>query len=318
MDTEQTQKPQLTALYCRLSREDNNDGPSNSIENQKRLLEAYAKRMGYEPARIYADDGISGTTFDRPAFNRMIRGIKSGRIGRVIVKDMSRLGRDYLQVGFYTEVMFPERGVHFIAVNDNVDSAAAPDDLLPFRNIINEWYARDTSRKVRAVLHAKGMSGKALSSCAPYGYRKGEDGTLQPDPETAPVLRRIFTLYAEGMTCRRIARLLEEEQVPTPGTLAWLREGIAARYHPEHPCRWCDRTIKDMLARKTYLGHTVNFQTRTRSYKDKRTVRLPESEQVVFENTHPPLISRALWEQVQRRRNQKAAPAAAGTEQTSI
>lgn len=301
MSTQKTKEP-VTALYCRLSREDNNDGPSNSIANQKLLLAQYAAEHGYTNTSFYIDDGVSGTTFDRPAFNKMLRGVKNGTVERVIIKDMSRFGRDYLQVGFYTEVFFPERGVHFIAINDGVDSDAMPDDLLPFRNIINEWYARDTSRKVRAVLQAKGMSGKPLSNIPPYGYRKGPDGRFIIDEETAPVLRRIFRLYAGGMSAWDIARLLRDERVPTPTTLAYLRGSMRSRYSPERACAWSGRTIQDMLTRKAYLGHTVNFQTRTRSYKDKRTLRLPESEQQIFENTHPPLIERELWEQVQRQR----------------
>lgn len=301
MSAEKTKEP-LTALYCRLSREDNNDGPSNSIENQKLLLSQYAAKHGYTRTGFFIDDGFSGTTFKRPAFTKMLKGIKKGIIERVIIKDMSRLGRDYLQVGFYTEILFPERGIHFIAINDGVDSQARQDDLLPFRNIVNEWYARDTSRKVRAVLQAKGMSGKPLSTIPPYGYRKGADGRFVIDEDAAVVVRRIFRLYADGMSTWDIARKLRAENVHTPTAHAWLHGGARSRFQPERACAWSGRTIQDMLTRKAYLGHTVNFQTRTRSYKDKRTLRLPESEQRIFENTHPPLIGIELWEEVQQRR----------------
>lgn len=300
------------ALYCRLSRDDENDGDSNSIAHQKQILEKYAREHGYMQYHFYTDDGYSGTNFNRPGFQEMLADIDAGHIDIVIVKDMSRFGRNYLEVGMYTEIMFPEKDVRFVAVNDGVDSDREDNDFTPFRNIINEWYAKDTSKKIRAVFKAKGMSGKRLNTQIPYGYLKGEDGTLLEDLETAPVVRLIFQLSAEGNGPGKIARMLREREIITPGTLAFQRHGSTARYDPDHPCHWNESSVSGILGQREYLGHTVNFKTTKKSYKSKKIIFNPEDEQVVFENTHKALIDQETWDIVQKNRQQRRRPTKMG------
>ena len=206
----------------------------------------------------------------------MISDIESGLVNMVIVKDMSRFGRNYLEVGMYTEIRFPEFDVRFIAVNDGVDSEREDNDFTPFRNIINEWYAKDTSKKIRAVFKAKGMSGKRLSTQAPYGYLWDRDGNLSVDPETAPVIRLIFQLAAEGNGPGKIARHLREMEIITLGTLEFERTGRTKNYDPIRPCHWYSSTIEKILRNKDYLGHTVNFKTTRKSYKAKRKSKIPK------------------------------------------
>lgn len=260
----------MTALYCRLSVDDANDGDSNSIQNQKKILLNYAQENGYTNYQFFVDDGYSGTTFERPDFKRMIEGIKAGIIKRVIIKDMSRFGRDYLQVGMYTEIMFAEYDIHFIAVNDGVDSQKGENDLTPFRNLFNEWYARDCSKKQRAVKRMKGMAGERISTHAPYGYLKGEDGKLVVDEETAPVVKLIFDLCVQGLGIGKIASELTRRKIPTPGTVEFYRTGSKQHYCPDSECAWASRTVGTLLSHKEYLGHTVNFKTYSKSYKFKK------------------------------------------------
>ena len=217
----------ITALYPRLSHEDELQGESNSISNQKRILETYAKQNGFTNLRWYTDDGFSGANFQRPGFQAMLADIEAGKVGTVIVKDMSRLGRNYLQVGFYTEMLFPQKGVRFIAVNDNVDSAngGMDNDFTPLRNLFNEWLVRDTSKKIKAVKRAKGMSGKPVTSKPVYGYLMDEDENYIVDGETAPVVQQIYQLCLAGNGPTKIARMLTEQQIPTPGTLEYRRTG---------------------------------------------------------------------------------------------
>lgn len=265
-------EPKITALYSRLSHDDELQGESNSILNQKLLLESYAKQHGFTSLKCYTDDGYSGAHFDRPGFQEMLSDIEAGKIGTVIVKDMSRLGRNYLQVGMYTEMVFPQNGVRFIAVNDTVDSANGDNDLTPLRNLFNEWFVRDTSKKIRASKRAKGMSGKPTTSQPVYGYLMDKDGNFIVDEETAPVVQQIYRLCLAGNGPTRIARILTEQEIPTPGTLEFRRTGSTRRYHPGHECRWADNTVAHILERKEYLGHLVNFKTEKESYKSKRTL----------------------------------------------
>ena len=300
------------ALYVRLSRDDDNEGDSNSIA-QIEILKKYAKERGITSYKIYKDDGYSGTSFNRPGFQEMLADIEAGLVSMVIVKDMSRFGRNYLEVGLYTEIRFPELGVRFIAVNDGVDSDNPFDnDFTPFRNIINEWYAKDTSKKIRAVFKTKGMSGKRLSTQAPYGYLRDTEGNLSIDPETAPVVRLIFQLAAEGNGPGKIARRLRELEIITPGTLAYQRSGRTDRYDPDHPCIWNVSTIVHILDNRDYLGHTVNFKTSKVSYKSKRVVENPVEKQAVFENTHEALVSQETWEIVQKSRQNRHRPTRMG------
>lgn len=300
------------ALYCRLSRDDENEGDSNSIAHQKQILEKYARDHGYTHFKFYVDDGYSGVSFNRPGFQEMLADIEAGKVSAVIVKDMSRFGRNYLEVGLYTEIRFPEMDVRFIAINDGVDSDNQMDDFTPFRNIINEWYAKDTSKKIRAVFRNKGMSGQRLSTQVPYGYIKDEGGNLVKDEETAPVVRMIFQLCAEGNGPGRIARILREREIPTPGSLAFQRTGREDRYDPEHPCHWNESSVANILEQPEYLGHTVNFKTTKKSFKSKKVIINPEEKRMVFENTHPAIIDQETWDTVQKNRCQKRRPTKMG------
>ena len=304
----QTTQNLITALYPRLSHEDELQGESNSISNQKRILESYAKQNGFTNLQWYTDDGYSGANFHRPGFQAMLADIEAGKVGTVIVKDMSRLGRNYLQVGMYTDMIFPQRGVRFIAINDGVDSAQGDNDFAPLRNIFNEWMVRDTSKKIKAVFRSKGMSGKPITSQPVYGYLKGEDGRFIVDEEAAPVVKQIFSLCLAGNGPTKIARILTEQQIPTPGTLEYRRTGSTRRYYPDYPYKWATNTIVHILERKEYLGHTVNFKTEKVSYKVKSSVENPEEKQVIFENTHEPIIDLATWERVQELRKQRKRP----------
>lgn len=300
------------AFYCRLSRDDDNDGDSNSIQHQKQILEKYARDNGIGHYKFYVDDGYSGTNFNRPGFKEMLADIEAGYVSAVVVKDMSRFGRNYLEVGMYTEIRFPELDVRFIAINDGVDSERDDSDFTPFRNIINEWYAKDTSKKIRAVFYNKGMSGKRISSCVPFGYVLDENKKLVVDDETAPVVRLIFQLCAEGNGPCGIARILKERGIKTPGTMEFLRTGRSRRYYPDDPCGWQPQTITHMLEQKEYLGHTVNFKTTRKSFKNKRVIFNPEEKRVVFENTHEPIIEPELWEVVQKIRERRHRPTRTG------
>ena len=300
----------ITALYPRLSHEDELQGESNSISNQKRILEAYAKQNGFTNLRWYTDDGYSGANFQRPGFQAMLADIEAGKVGTVIVKDMSRLGRNYLQVGFYTEMLFPQKGVRFIAVNDNVDSAngGMDNDFTPLRNLFNEWLVRDTSKKIKAVKRAKGMSGKPVTSKPVYGYLMDEDENYLVDEETAPVVQQIYQLCLAGNGPTKIARMLTEQQIPTPGTLEYRRTGSTRRYHPGYECKWATNTVVHLLENREYTGCLVNFKTEKPSYKLKHSIENPPEKQAVFENHHEPIIDRETWERVQELRKQRKRP----------
>ena len=309
----QTLVEKWVALYVRLSRDDENEGDSNSIAHQIEILTKYARDHGITNYKIYKDDGYSGTSFKRPGFQEMLTDIEAGLVSMVVVKDMSRFGRNYLEVGLYTEIRFPEMGVRFIAVNDGVDSEdQSSNDFTPFRNIINEWYAKDTSKKIRAVFRNKGMSGQRLSTNAPYGYTRAEDGHLLIDEETAPVVELIFQLCVEGNGPGKIARLLKERQIPTPGTIEFQRTGRTRRYHPDDPCRWGADTIADILEQDAYLGRTTNFKTAKLSYKSKKKINNPPEKWVIFENTHKAIIDTETWEIVQKAREQRRRPTKMG------
>ena len=294
-----TQLAPVTALYARLSKDDELQGESNSISNQKRILETYARDNGFLNYRFFVDDGWSGANFQRPGFMEMMDCVENGEVKCVITKDLSRMGRNYLQVGMFTEITFPKKGVRFIAINDGVDSAQGDNDLTPLKNLFNEWMVRDTSRKIKAVFRSKGMSGKPITSQPVYGYLKGEDGRFIIDEEAAPLVKQIFSLCLAGNGPTKIA---------TPGTLEYRRTGSTRRYYPDYPYRWATNTVVHILERKEYLGHTVNFKTEKISYKVKSSVENPEEKQAVFENTHEPIIDLATWERVQELRKQRKRP----------
>ena len=304
----QTTQQLITALYPRLSHEDELQGESNSISNQKRILETYAKQNGFSNLRWYTDDGYSGANFQRPGFQAMLADIEAGKVGTVIVKDMSRLGRNYLQVGMYTEMIFPQKGVRFIAINDGVASAQGENDFAPLRNIFNEWLVRDTSKKIKAVKRSKGMSGKPITSKPVYGYLMDEDENFIIDEEAAPVVRQIYSLCLAGNGPTKIARMLTEQQIPTPGTLEYRRTGSTRRYHPGYECKWATNTVVHLLENREYTGCLVNFKTEKPSYKLKHSIENPPEKQAVFENHHEPIIDRETWERVQELRKQRKRP----------
>ena len=304
----QTTQTLITALYPRLSHEDELAGESNSISNQKRILETYARQNGFSNLKWYTDDGYSGANFQRPGFQAMLADIEAGKVGTVIVKDMSRLGRNYLQVGMYTEMIFPQKNVRFIAINDGVDSAQGENDFAPLRNIFNEWLVRDTSKKIKAVKRSKGMSGKPITSKPVYGYLMDEEENFIIDEEAAPVVRQIYSLCLAGNGPTKIARMLTEQQIPTPGTLEYRRTGSTRRYHPGYECKWATNTVVPLLENREYTGCLVNFKTEKVSYKLKHSVENPPEKQAVFENHHEPIIDRETWERVQELRKQRKRP----------
>lgn len=308
------QTEELTALYCRLSQDDKQEGDSNSIINQKKILKRYAIEHGYQPYVFFVDDGFSGTNFNRPDFQRMIAEVEAGRIKRVIVKDMSRLGRDYLQVGMYTEIMFPNMDVHFIAVNDGVDSHVGENEFTPFRNIINEWYAKDTSKKIRAVKRSKGMAGEHIGSHAPYGYMKNPDNKKEwlIDEEAAEVVREIFRLCVNGYGPTRIANILTERKILCPTYYA-LEHGEKPRtVLPPDKYLWSATVVSHILERMDYLGHTVNFKTHVKSYKNRKKIDNSPEQWRIFENTHEAIIDKETFEIVQKIRSGKRRPTKMG------
>ena len=290
----------ITPLYERLSRDDELQGESNSISNQKKMLEDYARRNGLPNPTHFTDDGVSGTRFDRPGFLAMMEEVEAGRVEAIVIKDMSRLGRDYLKVGQVMEIL-RQRGVRLIAINDGVDSLKGDDDFTPFRNIMNEFYARDTSRKIRSVFKSKGMSGKHLTGTVIYGYlwdEKREHWLV--DEEAAEVVRRIFSLTMEGYGPYQIATKLSEEKIEMPAVhLARYGEGVNKNKTFADIYRWSASTVVEILKKREYLGHTINFKTR-KHFKDKKSHYVDESEWTIFENTHEAIIDQETFDNVQR------------------
>ena len=307
MRTKKAENEKITALYERLSRDDEMVGDSNSIVNQKKMLEDYAKQNGYTNIEHFTDDGYSGGSFDRPDWKRMVAGIEDGSIGTVIVKDMSRIGRDYLQVGFYTEVMFKEKEVHFIAIANGADNQKRESsEFAPFLNIMNEWYIRDSSRKVTTVLRARGMEGKHTTNNAIYGYRKSEEDKNQwvIDEEAAEVVRRIYRMSLEGKGPYEIARILSEEQIERPSYYL-AKRGLGtcrSNNNTATPYVWRGATVRDILSKPEYMGHTVNFRSYKESYKDKRAKKTPKEDWVIFKNTQEAIVSEEMWNKVQELR----------------
>lgn len=299
----------VTALYARLSKDDDLVGDSNSIVHQKEILAKYAKEHGFTNIEFYVDDGFSGTNFNRPDFQRMMADAEEGKISTVIVKDMSRFGRDYIMVGYYTEIYFSNLNIRFIAINDNVDSnIQTENDLTPFKNVFNEWYARDTSKKIRAVFKAKGNSGKHLTTNPPFGYKKDPNDKDKwiIDDEAAATVRRIFQMYVDGYRISEIGHKLTEEKVETP-ILYYMNRGIKTNARSEYPEIWDLMSIKYILSQTAYAGHTVNFQTAVKSYKTKKQVNLPRNQWVIFRNTQEAIIDEKTFETVQQMRKAKRA-----------
>ncbi len=305
----------ITALYERLSQEDKLEGESNSIANQKKILERYCREHGITAYRHYdEDDGYSGTNFNRPGFQRMLADIKAGKIKRVIVKDMSRFGRDYLQVGFYTDMLFPDFGVHFIAVNDGVDSTRGENEFTAIRNVFNEMYARDTSKKIRATCQSKGKSGEHLTTIPPYGYMKDPDNKKKwiIDEEAAAVVQQIFALCVSGMGPTQIAKWLEKHEIYNPTAYSQAKGRPVTNKPTANPYKWTNETVSRTLERIEYLGHTVNFKTRKQSYKSKKKLWNDPSEWVIFENTQPPIVEESVFLIVQNIRRSRRRPTKMG------
>lgn len=298
------QKGNITALYERLSRDDELQGESNSISNQKRMLMDFAKANDLPCPVHFTDDGISGTRFDRPGFMEMMDEVNKGNVGIICVKDMSRMGRDYLKVGQVME-MLRQKGVRLIAINDGVDTIKGDDDFTPFRNIMNEWYARDTSKKIKSVFRAKGNSGKHVASTCPYGYLKDEkDGNHWiVDEEAAEVVRRIFRLTIEGYGPYQITQILKNDKVEIPAVhMARFGQGLNKSKTFKDPYNWSSSTVVSILRKPEYLGHTVNFKT-AKHFKDKKSHYVSQDNWVIFENTQEPIIDQLTFDLVQKIRS---------------
>ena len=294
----------ITALYCRVSRDDGTEKESNSITNQKRMLSKYAKTNGFKNIKVYEDDGFTGTNFNRPDMQRLLDDVEMGYISTIIVKDMSRFGREYLQVGYYTEHYFPEKNVRFIAVNDGVDSANEEDnDFTPLRNFMNELYAKDISRKVKSAHRVKGMAGEPLSQ-PPYGYMKDPENKKKwiIDHEAAAVVRDVFKMCLEGKGNETIARILQERQVLIPMAY-WQSKGLprGGKIKQPNPYKWCKTSIAKILSQQEYCGDVINFKSYSISFKKKKRIPKPKEEWMVFKDVHEPIIDRETFEQVQKR-----------------
>ena len=298
----------ITALYARLSQEDALDGESNSIANQKKILLKYATDNHFSNPTFFIDDGVSGVTFDRPGWNEMIRLAEAGKVQTVIVKDMSRMGRDYLKVGYYTESFFAERDIRYIAINDGVDSDKGDNDFTPFRNLFNDFYARDTSKKIRAVMRAKGNAGEHLCTNPPYGYMKdpADKKKWMVDEEAAEIVKRIFDLCIAGKGPMQIAKLLTADHILTVKAHYAQRAGKPL---PEKPYHWDPKSVAGILERPEYTGCTVNFKTYSKSHKlKKRLYNVPENQRI-FPNTQPAIIDEQVFVRVQELRENKRRPA---------
>ncbi|BCK86013.1 recombinase (plasmid) [Pusillibacter faecalis] len=298
----------ITALYARLSQEDALDGESNSIANQKKILLKYATDNHFSNPTFFIDDGVSGVTFDRPGWNEMIRLAEAGKVQTVIVKDMSRMGRDYLKVGYYTESFFAERDIRYIAINDGVDSDKGDNDFTPFRNLFNDFYARDTSKKIRAVMRAKGNSGEHLCTNPPYGYMKDPADKKKwiVDEEAAEIVKRIFDLCIAGKGPMQIAKLLTAEHILTVKAHYAQRAGKTL---PEKPYHWDPKSVAGILERPEYTGCTVNFKTYSKSHKLKKRLHNVPENQRIFPNTQPAIIDEQVFVRVQELRENKRRPA---------
>ena len=305
----QSNQQRSTALYCRLSRDDELQGDSNSIQNQKKILAEYAESKGFRNPVFYVDDGYSGSSFQRPGIEKLLGDIENGTIGTVITKDLSRLGRNYIEVGRYTEIVFPQCGVRFIAVNDSFDSADGENnEFMSLKNLFNDWYVRDTSKKVKAVMKAKAQRGERLGGRAPYGYLAEGTG-LTLDEETAPVVKQIFSLCAEGFGPSQIARRLEEAEILTPNATETRRSGkYSGAEATKFPYHWSEQSVAQILENRVYLGDQVCMKYTKPSVKSRKRIEVPPEKQYVFEDRHAAIIDREMFEIVQRVREGKRRP----------
>lgn len=307
------QSEKITALYCRLSRDDEQEGASNSIKNQQSILEKYAKDNGFKNTRVFVDDGWSGTNFARPAFTEIMGLAEKGMIGTLIVKDHSRLGRNRLIVGQLLEEGFDSLGVRYIAIMDNIDTINGISDVVPMQDWFNEWHAKNTSLKVRSVFKNKGMSGSRLTTNPPFGYMKHSENKKEwvIDEEAAKTVRRIFALCVEGLGPTQIAKRLKVDKVLTP-TEYWMSIGRNCSKPPAVPYNWCPATVSDILSKQEYCGDTVNFRSTTKSYKNKTKIERPPEEWKIFHNTHPAIVDREVFELVKELRQHRRRPTRSG------
>ena len=308
----QLESDKITALYCRLSRDDELSGESNSIKNQKSILSKYAKDNNFQNIKFFVDDGYSGTTFTRPAFMEMMELAESGKIGTIIVKDHSRLGRNRLIVGQLLEEDFVRLNIRYIAIMDNIDSSKGLNDFLPIQDWFNEMHAKNTSQKVRAVLKNKGESGISLANNVPYGYKKDENNKTKwlVDETSAEIVKEIFNLFIQGHGTFEIARILRERKILTPSE--YNASITTNSNNKEYQYKWCGTTIAGILDRQEYIGDTVNFKSTTRSYKDKTRVNLPKEDRKIFKNTHEPIIDEYTWNIAKQLRNNRKKRAKSG------
>ena len=288
-------------IYVRLSQEDMRAGESLSIENQKLILTKYVKEQGWNLVDIYVDDGWSGTDFDRPAVQRLLSDAQSGKINLIICKDLSRFGRNYIEVGRYVDYIFPSYNIRFIALNDNVDTASKDTsalDMMPIVNLFNEWHAASTSKKIKAVIEANAKAGKYRTTCAPFGYTKGDDPNHLPviEPDAAPIVRTIFEMRARGISPHHIADKLNEDGVPIPSDYYYAKLGKPNPRRTRH--LWSPETVRQILHNYTYLGHLVQLRTRTVSYKNHKVIKNDEEDMIVVKNTHEAIVSQELWDKV--------------------
>ena len=292
----------ITALYCRLSRDDGTEGESNSIGNQKKLLSQKAKEMGLTDTKYYVDDGYTGTNFNRPGFQQLIDDIEIGLVSAVMVKDLSRLGRDYVSVGNYTDSYFPEHNIRFIAVNDAIDSNEGESEIAPFKNILNEMYARDISKKIRSSHRLRGSMGEPLSQ-PPYGYMKSSENKKKwiIDPEAATVVKSIFKMCLDGKGNETIARELQENEVLIPMAY-WRSKGLnrGGKKTQTNPYKWCKTTVQKILSQQEYCGDIINFKTYSKSFKNKRRIENSKENWAVFKDVNEPIIDRETFETVQK------------------
>ncbi len=303
------QKNYIAGLYLRLSQEDERQGESVSIDNQRTILRKYAEDKGFEIHDEYIDDGVSGTTFDRPEVQRLLDDAKTGVINTIIVKDLSRFGRNYIEVGQYVDYVFPAFGIRFIAIQDNVDTEnrdSGAMEMMPIMNVFNEWHAANTSKKIRAVKRANAKEGIYTAKKASYGYKMGTDKKRAPviDEETAPIVRRIFEMYASGISPMKIAEVLNKEGIPSPAVYAYSQTGQKPK--PNAVGIWTAVTIREMLNKIIYIGHMPQLRWTSYSYKNHKRFRKDEKEWTVVYNTHEPIISQELWDRVQERQKSVA------------
>ena len=308
----QLESDKITVLYCRLSRDDELSGESNSITNQKSILSKYAKENNFQNVKFFVDDGYSGTTFTRPAFMEIMELAEQGKIGTIIVKDHSRLGRNRLVVGQLLEEDFVRLNIRYIAIMDNIDSSKGLNDFLPIQDWFNEMHAKNTSQKVRAVLKNKGESGVSLANNVPYGYKKDENDKTKwlIDETSAEIVKEIFNLFIQGHGTFEIARILRERKILTPSEYnASISTNLNAQ---KYQYKWCGTTVAGILDRQEYIGDTVNFKSTTRSYKDKTRVNLPKEDRKIFKNTHEPIIDEYTWNIAKQLRNNRKKRAKSG------